>query len=539
MGAPSLGRVGRVTVCIVLVFAARMVLADSPNAVLEPDAYRESVTADQLRDLGYNPQEYQLSIPLGRLTIERSYVRVGEVGLLSTGLTEHGTDVIRLSLSPRSTLEFTQDEARAELHGLEFTDSTKRTATLTQTFGGGPTAGTFALTHTDTHASDLSSGFSSSRSDKAGLTWGLGKALALTAGAEDSSALAQMSTRIRRFDVAVGQPGVAIPLAEYHETTTSVGSSTANVTQMALRTPTVKLGDVATASASHSVTESSVTGTETVEAVNVTATPTSTVSVTATHTIADRETSPDATVTTVGSQVKVTPETTVSASFSSTETEGAGTATQRSVGVTTTPADGKGLGVEASYTDLAVTNTEVEPTVHLKLTYATPSQWEFTGLYHDDSNRPDPELGAGLKLPLLGGAVGLNYSEYALDPTLGLVRLNRTYGAEVSRPIAWGLSGRVGYQRTDSLADPTIGERLRIGLGGQSDVVRNLDLQYETGELRTPNGTVPDGSTISLSLARKIALGQLALTGRHTMPSAISGPLPPNDEVHLDLTANW
>jgi hypothetical protein len=50
---------------------------------------------------------------------------------------------------------------------------------------------------------------------------------------------------------------------------------------------------------------------------------------------------------------------------------------------------------------------------------------------------------------------------------------------------------------------------------------------------------VPDGSTVSLSLSRKIGLTELAVIGKHTLPSALYGPLPASDEVHVDLKAQW
>jgi hypothetical protein len=535
----NIRRAGAVAACAAVALAAPLACADSPNAVADPDGFRESITADHLRDLGLDPQQYQFDVPLGRLQFQRTYVRAGDVGTFSAGLTEHGTDVIRLSLNPRGTVEFTQDEARGELYGIELTSSRKRTATLTQSFGGGPTTGTFALTHTDTYGADVGSGFTQSRADKATLTLGLGKSFALSAGAADADSLAQFDTRTHTYDVALAQPGVSIPLAEFHETTTQVGPTQSSVSQMTLRTPTLKLGDKATVSASHSLTESSVTGTDTVDTVNLTAAPTDEVSLTASHVGSEHEAAPDTEVTTVGSQIKVRPDTTVSASLTDTATEGVGTTTQRSVGVAMAPTDGTGLGVEASYTDTNVTNVEVDPTVRVRLTYAAPSHWEFSGLYYDDNSRPNPELGAGVKVPVLGGALGLTYSEYALDPTLNAVKLNRSYGAQLTRPLLWGFSGMVGYQRTDSLADPTVAERIRVGLGGQSTPLGVVDAQYETGQLRTAAGCLRDGSTISLSLSRKIGVAEVALTGKRTLPSASLGPVTPSDEVHLDLKATW
>jgi len=275
------------------------------------------------------------------------------------------------------------------------------------------------------------------------------------------------------------------------------------------------------------------------DTVNLAATPTSKVSVTAGYISTDREASPDSKVTTVGSQIRVRPDTTVSTGYTSTQTEGTGSTTQRSVAVAKAPTDGKGLGVEASVTETQVPGVDPEPTVHLRLTYALPSQWEFMGLYHDENGRPDPELGAGVKMPVLGGALGLTYSECAYDPAAYTTRMTRVYGTEMTRPLWWGFSGRGGYTRTDNLLDPTVGERVRVGLGGPNTPLGTVDLQYEASQLRTATGRVPNGETVSLSLSRKIGLAELALSGKHTLPSALSGPLPASDEVHLDLKAYW
>jgi hypothetical protein len=66
-----------------------------------------------------------------------------------------------------------------------------------------------------------------------------------------------------------------------------------------------------------------------------------------------------------------------------------------------------------------------------------------------------------------------------------------------------------------------------------------VDVQYEAGRLRTAAGTLPDGSTISLSLSRRLGSAELALTGRHALPSATTGLTDATDEVHVDLKASW
>ena len=571
MGALRSGRIGRWVAGLWLGLLAPGLLADSPNAVVDPAGYRESITPDRLREAGYDPEEYKLQVPLGPVQFERTYVRAGELGLLSTGLTERGTDVIRLNLNPRGTFQFTHDEARSELHGLVLAGSTQRTAALTQAFGGGGTTGTLSLTHADTHASDLAKGFTRSRNDRAALTLGLGRSFGLTASAEDAANMALVGTEMRKYDVALTPTSVGVPLVEYHETTTKVGTATSEVSSFVLRTPTVEVAGMATVAATHSATESTAAGADTVDTltvtaaptdkvdvtathvasghettqdtavttVAVTAAPTDKVNVTATHVASGNETTPDTAVTTVGSQIRVRPGTTVTAGYTNSETEGVGTTTQRSVAVAMAPTDGKGLGVEAAFTDTQVTNAEVDPTVRVRLTYALPGRWEFSGQYLTDASRADPELVAALKAPFLGGALGLNYSECVYDATVYAVRMARSYGTELTRPLLWGLTGKFGYQRTDNLADPTAGERFRMGVGGAQTPLGAVDVQYEIGRLRTAAGRLPDGEAIAVSLTRQFGSAEVAVTGKRAVPSALTGSVTPNDEVHLDLKASW
>jgi hypothetical protein len=520
---------------------AQIAAADPPNAVYQPDAFRESITSESLQQQGFDPEQYKLEIPLtGALSVQREYVRSGETGLFSTGIAEHGTDTVKLHLNQRGAIEFYQDEASAEgPYGLMRSLSRKRRASLTQAFGKGTTEGSFSLIHEDNYASQTDTGYTRAQTDSASLSLGLAKDLGLTAGASQSSGLAQVDSRTRKIDVALGRPDSSEPaLAEFHQTESCVGGATSEVQQMALRTPTVKLGGVGTMSAAHQRTDSSV-GTESVNSVNLTASPAEAITVSASHVEADRSAAPDTGVTTVNSQIRIMKDTTVSATYSGTETEDAGLATRRSVELARTPSDGTGLGLRAAYVDLGVPGAEVDPTVDFQLDYTIGSEWEFHGRFHDEHNRPSPELAAGMKVPLLGGSLGLDYNEHSYDAAAQAVRLSRVYGAEMSRSIAWGLSGKVGYQRTDGLADSTRAERLRIGLGGETRLLGKVDVQYETGTIRTPAGEMPDSTTIGVSLSREIGVGELAISARRSLPAGPADTQVPSDQIRLDLTANW
>ena len=516
--------------------------SDPANPVLGPDQFRESVTGESLREQGFDPKEYKLDIPLsGALSVQREYVRAGDTGLFSLGMTERGTDTVRLHLNKRGALEFAQDEARAQgPSGLLLGLSRKRRAALTQTFGKGTTEGSFSLVHEDSYASQLETGFTHSQTDAATLNLGLARALGLTASASESRGLAQIQTQTRKLDIALAQPDSSGPaLAEFHQTESQAGGVGSQSRQMALRTPTVKLGGVATVSAAHQRTESFVGGTEAVNSVNLTATPTEAISLSASRVEAGRSAGSDTAATTVGSHIRIMKDTTIGATYSDTEAQGAGLATRRSVELARAPSDGTGLGLRAAYTDLGVQGTETDPTVDVQLAYTAGSEWEVHGRYHDEHNRPSPELAAGMKIPLLGGSLGLDYNEHAYDAATQAVRLSRAYGAEMTRSIAWGLSGKVGYQRTDGLGDESRAERLRVGLGGENRLLGKVDVQYETGILRTPTGTMPDSTTIGLSLARDIGIGELSISARRSLPAGPVGSQIPNDQIQVDIKALW
>jgi hypothetical protein len=203
-----------------------------------------------------------------------------------------------------------------------------------------------------------------------------------------------------------------------------------------------------------------------------------------------------------------------------------------------TPVDGKGLGLRAAYTHIDVPGgTLVDPTVHVQVDYTTSATWAVHGLYHDDSVRPKPEVSGAVQVPLFGGALGLNYSEYVLDPVTQIVRLSRIYGAEVSRPIAWGLTGKVGYQYLDSLAgDSLTGRTFQVALGGESRTIGRLDLQYQTAQMRAPMGRLPDTSSLAITLTRPLgSLGDIALTGRRTVAAPGTIPLPTDNQFQLDV----
>jgi hypothetical protein len=301
----------------------------------------------------------------------------------------------------------------------------------------------------------------------------------------------------------------------------------------------VKLGQLGAVSASHQQTDSSVTGTEAVNAVNLTATPIEAVSLSASHVEADRSAGADSAVTTVGSQIRIMKDTTINATYSGAETEGAGLTTQRSVELARAPSDGQGLGLRAAYTDTGTPGAEADPTVDVQVNYVTGGEWEFHGRYHDEENRPSAELAAGMKVPLLGGSLGLDYNEHTYDAASQAVRLSRVYGAEATRSIAWGLSGKVGYQLTDSLADQMSAERIRVGLGGENRLLGKVDVDYETGTLRTPAGSIPDSTSIGVSLTRQFGVGEVSISARRTLPAGPAGSQIANDQVQVDLKAAW
>ncbi len=536
--------------CLALLFglSAGALFADSPEAMLDPGPYSSSVAAGGVANLGLTPHDYKIDIPLnGSILVERQYTRVGDRGAFSLGVTEHATDLLKVQLSKRGTFQLGQEQALVTgPFDTTNTYSRKCTAGLAQGFGAGRTAGNLTVAHEDSYAQDLMTGYSWSRSDTANLTLGLGKSLGLTGSGGVADTLAQSATTTRSANATLGKPGSADPaLGEFHYNSSQVDMARTDITQGILRTPNLKLGDVKSSlAASQTHTETLGLGDETDNGLTLTNQVGKRITLTTSRVAANRDYAADSVTYTYGPQVKVGPDTTVGATYSDTTTVGAGVSTAKTLEVTKAPPDGKGLGLHAGYTDYQVPGVAVAPTIDLRLDYVTPKTWAWHGLYHDDSTRPSAEMAAGVQMPLLGATVKLNYSQYAMDPTTYLVQMSRVYGAEVARPLGWGLSGKVGYQYADSLAgDSTQSHAVQIALAGDSKVLGKVDLQYQTSLPQTPaTGTTPPPSNVVITFSRPVGTtGSLALSGHHTLPPLISGlpPSPADDQVQLDLKTEW
>lgn len=522
------------------------VLADAPQALLFPDQYRESIVPDNLRALGFTPEQYSFEIPLGgSIAVQHQYVRAGDTTMFSLGMTEHTTDTLRFQFNKRGSLQFGQDQASTTgLYDTLDTLSRKRTFNLTQAFGPGGTGGNLTLAHEDSYTEDRIAGFSRSQSDNAGITLALGKTLGFTGSGGIASSLAQIDTNTKTISAAVSRTGSTDPaLAEFHYTSSQVGPWVTDTTQGILRTPTVKVGEVTTsASASQTHTEVGGVFDQTANALALTSQVGKQVTVSGSHTATEVSAGSDSVADTVGSQIRLLPDTTLSASYNETNTEGVGLSSTRSVEVAKTPLDGRGLGLRAAYADLNLPHqADVDPTVHVQVDYADAKAWGFHGRYHDEYTRPKPEVAAGVQMPVLGGALKLDYSEYVLDPTTYIVQLSRVYSAEMTRSLGWGLNGRIAYQFSDSLAgDSAQGQAFQISLGGDSKVLGKIDLQFQQGFLRTPAGSSPTGSNFTLSFTRPLgSIGDVALSARHTQTAPGSG-LPLTDDVmQFDLRTTW
>jgi len=529
---------GAVLAGLAATLCACAVWADSPSAVYQPDAFRESITEDNLKAQGYDPSQYELEIPISaNLSISRDYVRAEADGVLPGGVAERGTDKIRFDFSRRGALSLTQDEARATgLWGTFGTLSRKRTAVLAQGLGGGTTSGTLTLSHEDSFASDTVAGSNTSAVNSAALSMGLTGSYALNAGASFAEGVAQTVTESGKIDVALLRDGAA--LAEYHSSAASTNGVGSETTTLALRTPTLELGSIGNMSASHTRTETGASEAW-VNAVSLSVKPLENVSLTASHTDSEVASGPGTQATNLTSQITLRDDTTLVARYSGSEVEGGAATSQRAVTVTHLPTGGHGLGASASYTSLRATGAMMDPTVDVQLSYTTPSAIELRTAYHDENNRSRPELAAGVKLPLMGASIDLGYHEATYNATTGATNEQRFYTAEVARPLLWGMSGSFGYSLTDHMTDPAETTAIRLGVAGQNPTVGTIGLQYETGQLRTPTGTIPTGKTIGVTFAREFGVAGVGVTARRTLPAGSDAWDNPNDQIQVDITANW
>ena len=73
----------------------------------------------------------------------------------------------------------------------------------------------------------------------------------------------------------------------------------------------------------------------------------------------------------------------------------------------------------------------------------------------------------------------------------------------------------------------------------RSPFVGKLDVNYETGNLRTASGNTPNGSIISVGVTRPIWVADVSVSAKRTLPPGSSSTVKPQDEVHLDVKATW
>jgi len=530
----------------------------------DPVGFRESITEQNLIDAGLDPQKYEVNVPLtSRLSFKRETVWVGEQGTFSTGTTERTKDSIQLNLNKRGSFSLLQDYAAAVgPSGFVFTESTQRTLSLAQGVGSGEVS--FSRVNDETR--DVLAGTNRSQIDTAKLQYEFGSHVNLTSAITTTDQLAANLVHMKVVDVAIHRKEAS---AEFHTTDRVVDGVTSSLKTMAFRSPVINLSNRGTITASHLRSESSVKGSnaitsigitaqphervaiiasyvdtnrdvggdETVSSVTVNATPVEGVSVNMSHTDTERSDSPDTVVSTVASQAVFLSNTTLSAAFSNISTQGVGVSTRRSVTIARLPEDSSGLGVSASYTSLGNTGTDIDSTVDLKLLYEINKDLQITGTYHDEDNRQEPEIGGSLKVPILGAAVNLNFHEYSYDAAKKIVYQQRVWNADITREIAWGMSGIVGYSMNDSLIDPTQTSRIRLGISGENDTVGRLGLNYEVGKLHTSTGNTQNGSAISISLAKEVGTADVSLSAKRTLPPGKS--VNASDEIRIDVNTAW
>lgn len=573
--------------------ASATVSAQTPSAVFAPESFREAITAPKLEALGLHPDTFEVTIPLSPgLTLTQKTVTVGEKGFLSTGIAQHDTTELTYAFSSTGSLKFFRDAATVATPMGDQRSSVIR-VNLDQGFGSGAWAGKLSLAHEDSSNSGTFDGHSESQSDSINLSMGLGNSASLVASASVAETLNAAHTRTEKQDVIVTSLGTAV--AEYHHSKVRTNGLPIETTQIALRTPPLKIAELATLSASHVQNESSVTGTERIASVNL-ATPISQVQVAATFLSADRPTGPESVTTVnlsakpsdkvdisanlldasrptgeesvhsvtiaarpsdnltvsanhtsavkpgipetkttvVSSNLKVTDEVAVAANVNSTTVEGTGTTTVTAVDVASVPQDGCGLSVKAGVVDTQTPQAEVDPTIHLQLDYTTKNSLTFSGSYHQAAGLVASEVLSAFSLPLLGGKLSANYAQRTTTPN---VIPSRSIGMQYVRPVGWGLTGTLNYDVVTNLQGlPLKAWGLKVALSGENRVVGKIDLQYNTGTVRNPLGGVSDCSGIALSIARPIHdLGSLSLSVKHIEMQFF----PDDDQIRLDATVNW
>jgi hypothetical protein len=513
--------------------------------------------------MGLDPTNFEVTIPLHPgLTVTQKTVTAGEEGFLSSGIANRSTTDLTYAFSSRGSLRMLRDVASIDTP-LGDQRSSALSLSLDQGFGGGSWAGKMSLVHESTSNSATFEGRSGSSLSAVNLSMGLGKSSSLVASASAAEALNQMDTRTEKQDVVV--TSLATAVAEYHHSNIRTNGSPVETSQIALRTPTIKLADVGTFAASHIQNESSVTGLERLDTLNLTVSPVKEVQVAANYMLADRPTGrdtlssvnlsakpsdtltfsasqtastgpvvADTTTTVVSSSLKVSDEVAVAANLSSTSVEGAGTTTLTSLDVTSAPTDGAGLGIKAGVVNTDAPLAEVDPTVHVQVDYTTKDSLAFSGSYHQAAGLVAPEVLSSLSMPLWGGRFSAHYGQLTTTPS---VIPSQGGGVEYVRPLGWGLTGTVGYDAVSNLVGlPLSAWGVKAGVSGENHLLGKIDLQCNTGTIRNPIGTVSESLGVALSLARPIHdLGTLSLSVKHSEMQFF----PNDDQIRLDASLTW
>ena len=576
-----------------LIVLASVAWADVPSAVFAPESFRQMLTPESLQAMGLDPTNFEVTIPLHPgLTLTQKTVTAKEEGLLSSGTASRSTTDLTYAFSSKGSLRMLRDVASVETP-LGDQRSSALSLNLDQGFGGGSWAGKMSFVHQSTSNSATFEGCSESSLSAVNLSMGLGKSSSLVASASVAEALNQLDTRTEQQDVVL--TSLATAVAEYHHSNIRTNGSPVESSQIALRTPTIKLADLGTFAASHIQNESSLTGTERLYAFNV-ATPVCQAQIAANLMTADRPTGPetattfslsakpsdkvdiaaslfdasrptgeeslhtvsvvarptealtfsasqtssikpgvpDTTTTIVSSNLKVSQEVAVAANLNSTNTEGAGTTTVTSVDVAAVPQDGAGLGIKAGVVNTDTPLAEVEPTVHVQVDYTTKDSLAISGSYHQAAGLVAPEVLSSLSVPLWGGRFSAHYGQQTTTP---LVIPSQGIGGEYVRPLGWGLTGTVGYDTVSNLVGlPLSAWGVKAGVSGENHLLGKIDLLCNTGTIRNPIGSVSGSLGVALSLARPINdIGTVSLSVKHTQMQFF----PDDDQIRLDASLNW
>ena len=519
-----------------------------------------------------DPNKYNLTLDLGRyLHFQREFARE-EPADQPWAQAERYRDQLKLDLGPVTSMSFSQSVSamRSYAGGTTGMDRTT-TAGLTHGFGSGATAGQLGFTHEERVADIQGSGKAHTTSDRATLQAGLGGGLSFSGSAAmlHTTELAKPSTDA--FDASITHAS-GVTLAEFHRARSVLGWSEAETSMMALRTPTLPVGNLGTFNAALQRTSApggveqevgnlslampglgpaSLTATHTwsptpsggqqrVTNVDVAVPTVGPLSVTAGEQFVDPTDAAAQRTTRLGTQLALGGAGTLSYSFNDVALLGTGSMTQRAYALALPQSNGTGVGFRAAYTDFDGISVPAAPTIDAAVDYDDGSGLAADASYHAEAGMPQAELKAGAHLPIGALTLDLGYTAGQWDAQRRVADLRRIYDAGLSQTLGPSWSISAGYRWIDTIVAPHEDTAMRFGVAGQTGFLGTIQLGYETAtSWGLDIGSVQGARTVSFSMARGLGTdGSLTLSAKRLIPPVNSGQQP-QEEVRADFQTGF